>query len=171
MNIKETLATLNQMQADGIIARYAIGGAVAANFYLEPSDTKDIDVFVVLNPPPGRVLVSLDTIHSYLVDTKGVQFSREGFPIIFGWPVQFLPASKPLLREALEQSIERSIDGVMVRVFTAEHLAAIAFDLGRPKDKRRLDQFREEKALDPSKLSEILERHGLLERWLAAKGD
>jgi hypothetical protein len=170
VNIKETLATLNQMQADGVIARYAIGGAVAANFYLEPSDTADVDVFVVLNPTPGRVLVSLDSISSYL-DTKGFQFSPEGLPVIFGWPVQFLPASKPLLREALEQSIERSIDGVLVRVFTAEHLAAIAFDLGRPKDKRRLDQFREEKALDPSKLSEILKRHGLLERWLDARCD
>jgi hypothetical protein len=170
VNIKETLATLNQMQADRIIASYAIGGAVAANFYLEPSDTKDVDVFVVLNPPPGQLLVSLDSINGYL-DTKGFQFTPEGLPVIFGWPVQFLPASNPLLREALEQSIERSIDGVPVRAFTAEHLAAIAFDLGRPKDQRRLDQFREEKALDPSKLSEILKRYGLLERWLAEKCD
>jgi hypothetical protein len=30
MNIKETIATINQMQADGIIERYAIGGAVQA---------------------------------------------------------------------------------------------------------------------------------------------
>ena len=35
MNIKEVIATINQMQADGIIDRYAIGGAVGATFYLE----------------------------------------------------------------------------------------------------------------------------------------
>src|SRR5258708_5798479 len=143
MNIKETLATLNQMQADGVIARYAVGGAVAANFYLEPSDTKDVDVFVVLNPVRGQMLVSLDTIYRYL-EARGIQVNAEGYPVIFGWPVQFLPADKPLLKEALEQSVERDVDGVLVRVFTAEHLAAIAFDLGRPKDKRRVDQFREE---------------------------
>ncbi len=170
VNIKETIAIINQMHADGIIGKYAIGGAVAANFYLEPVDTKDVDVFVVLNPPPGRSLVSLDPIHRYL-EARGCWLNTEGHPVISGWPVQFLPADKPLLKEALEQSVERDIDGVPVRVFTAEHLAAIAFDLGRPKDKRRLDQFREEKALDPSRLSEILERHGLLDRWLALRGN
>ena len=36
MNIKHTIAAINQMQADGIIERYAIGGAVGATFYLEP---------------------------------------------------------------------------------------------------------------------------------------
>ena len=45
MNIKETIATINQMQADGVIERYAIGGAVGATFYLEPSATLDVDIF------------------------------------------------------------------------------------------------------------------------------
>lgn len=31
-----TLEVINRMQADGIIGRYAIGGAVGATFYLEP---------------------------------------------------------------------------------------------------------------------------------------
>lgn len=170
MNIKETLATLNQMQADGVIAKYAVGGAVAANFYLEPVDTRDVDVFVLLDPPPGRTLVSLEPIYSYLVN-RGFDIDREGNPVIFGWPVQFLPADKPLLKEALEQSVVRDVSGIPVQVFTAEHLAALAFALGRPKDKRRLDQFREEKALNPRLLREILERHELLERWLASRGD
>jgi len=29
VNIKDTIAAINQMQADGVIKRYAIGGAVA----------------------------------------------------------------------------------------------------------------------------------------------
>src|SRR5436309_10229679 len=146
------------MQADGVIAQYAIGGAVAANLHIEPAETSDVDVFIVPNPLPGRSLVSLDSIYSYL-EARGFQINTEGLPVIFGWPVQFLPTDKPLLKEALEKSVERDIDGAPVHVFTAEHLAAIAFDLGRPKDKRRLDQFREEKALKASELSEILERH------------
>ena len=46
MNIKDTIAGINQMQADGVIERYAIGGAVGATFYLEPAATVDVDVFV-----------------------------------------------------------------------------------------------------------------------------
>jgi hypothetical protein len=170
MNIKETISTLNQMKVDGVISEYAVGGAVAANIYMEPTDTLDVDVFIVLDPPRGQSLVSLDPIYSYL-ESRGFQVNMEGFPVVSGWPVQFLPVDKPLLKEALEQSVERDIDGVPMRVFTAEHLAAIAFQLGRPKDRRRLDQFREEKAIDAGRLNEILERHGLLERWVASRGD
>ena len=31
------------MRTDGVIGKYAIGGAVGATFYLEPSATLDID--------------------------------------------------------------------------------------------------------------------------------
>ncbi len=36
MDIQAVLKAINQMQADGVIHRYAIGGAVGATFYLEP---------------------------------------------------------------------------------------------------------------------------------------
>ena len=36
MNIKDTIAAINQMQADGVIERYAIGGAVARRSILNP---------------------------------------------------------------------------------------------------------------------------------------
>jgi hypothetical protein len=49
--VKETLETINNMQADGVIGQYAIGGAVGATFYLEPSATIDLDVFVIV---PGE---------------------------------------------------------------------------------------------------------------------
>ncbi len=44
--MKETLEVINQMQSDGVIGAYAIGGAVGATFYLEPMATLDLDVFV-----------------------------------------------------------------------------------------------------------------------------
>jgi hypothetical protein len=44
VNIREAIATINQMQADGVVERYAIGGAVGATFYLEPIATLDVDV-------------------------------------------------------------------------------------------------------------------------------
>jgi len=62
VNITQTIAVINKMQADGIIEKYAIGGAVGAAFYLKPDTTKDIDVYIVLDPDPGRLPVSLEVI-------------------------------------------------------------------------------------------------------------
>jgi hypothetical protein len=164
MNIKETIATINQMQADGIIDTYALGGAVGATFYLEPTNTVDVDVFVLLKPKPGQLVVSLEDIYSYL-EAKGCSVNRHGYSIIGGWQVQFLPADKPLLLEALKESVEQDLDGLPVRVFTAAHLAVVAFELGRAKDKIRLFQFLDSKSFDEQKFSDILSRHGLLDRW------
>jgi hypothetical protein len=166
MNIKEIVSTINEMQTAGVIGQYAIGGAVAATFYMdEPDTTDDVDVYIVLNPAPGQLLVSLDPIHNYLA-ARGFQLDAEGYSVLFDWKVQFLPADKPLLKEALEQSVERDLEGVPMRIFSAEHLAAIAFELGRPKDKLRLPRFLEAKLFNESRFSEIIERHGLLDRWV-----
>ncbi len=171
MNITQTIAVINKMQADGIIEKYAIGGAVGAAFYLEPDTTKDIDVYIVLDPDPGRLLVSLEVIYQYLKGL-GYEVDSDGYPEVAGWPVQFIPADKPLLKEALEQSVERTIGDdapILVRVFTAEHLAAIAFELGRPKDKVRLLRFIGSENFDEAVFSDILARHGLLDRWMTFK--
>ena len=40
--MKAPLAFINQMRADGVIGKYAIGGAVGATFYLELAATLDI---------------------------------------------------------------------------------------------------------------------------------
>jgi hypothetical protein len=55
--------------------------------------------------------------------------------VIAGWPVQFLPARDPLLQEALATAVEKDVDGTPARVFTAEHIAAIALDTVVPKTK------------------------------------
>ncbi|HYC88298.1 MAG TPA: hypothetical protein VEO54_03735 [Thermoanaerobaculia bacterium] len=50
MSIRDVLIAINQMEADRVIDRYAIGEAVAATFYLEPVATLDVDVFVASGP-------------------------------------------------------------------------------------------------------------------------
>jgi hypothetical protein len=55
VNIKSTIAVVNQMQVDGVIQRYAIGGAVGATFYLEPVATLDVDIFVTFQPEAGSL--------------------------------------------------------------------------------------------------------------------
>ena len=69
------------------------------------------------------------------------------------------------MEEALQESVERDVDGPPARVFTAEHLAAIALQTGRAKDKARLLQFIEAGALDAGCFQAILARHGLIDRW------
>ena len=59
-----TLTVINQMQADGVIGKYAIGGAVGATFYLEPAATLDIVVFVSFRKAGS--LLSVSPIYDYL---------------------------------------------------------------------------------------------------------
>jgi hypothetical protein len=48
---------------------------------------------------------------------------------------------------------------------SAEHLAAIALQTGRAKDKARLLQFVEAGVLDAARFQAILARHGLVAAW------
>lgn len=41
--MEKIFALINQMEADGVIGRCAVGGAVGAIFWLEPMQTKDLD--------------------------------------------------------------------------------------------------------------------------------
>jgi hypothetical protein len=161
--MKTTLAVINQMRADGVISRYAIGGAVGATFYLEPSATLDIDVFVSLSPAHGSALLTLAPVYEYLA-ARGCQ-AKGQYIIIADWQVQFLPPGDALGEEALAQAIETQVDDVPTWVMTAEHLVALALQLGRPKDFTRILQFIEAGAIDSDKLDPILARHGLLAKW------
>jgi len=161
--MKDTFTVLNQMQTDGIIGRYAIGGAVGATFYLEPVATLDVDVFVLLDAPAASSLLSLGAIYEYLL---GRGHRAEGEYLIIGdWPVQFLPPGSPLEEEAITQAQRQELEGVPLWVMTAAHLVAIALKTGRAKDYARILQFIEVGALDPAPLDGILARHSLLDKW------
>jgi len=55
--MRDALEMINRMQTDGVIDEYAIGRAVGATFYLEPSATEDVDIFVMLPTAPGSSLL------------------------------------------------------------------------------------------------------------------
>lgn len=161
MNFQRVFEIIHQMQADGVVERYAIGGAVGATFYLEPVATLDLDVFVVF--PARGLLVDPAPVFDWLAARGGVMEGE--YIVLEETPVQILAAGSPLVEEALREAVETDVDGAPVRVFTAEHLAAIALEVGRAKDKARLLQFIEEGALDATRFESILARHGLLDRW------
>jgi hypothetical protein len=163
--MEKIFALLNRMEADGVIGRYAIGGAVGAIFWLEPITTKDVDVFVTLPTAPGGSLLTLGPIYDYLLQRGYV--AQGQFIVIEGWAVEFVPPATPLVEEALERAVERDVNGILTRVFTAEHLAAICLQVGRPKDHDRIIRFVEAEALDAAVFEDILRRHALNEQWQA----
>ena len=163
MSVVRVISVVNQMEADGVVERYAIGGAVGATFYLEPVSTLDVDIFVTFKPQSGQVLVSPRAIFDYLTARGGVVEGE--YIVIAGWPVQFLPPTSPLVEEALAEAVTVDVEGTPARVFTAEHLAAIALETGRAKDKARLLQFVEAGAMEAKRFQTILVRHGLVDRW------
>lgn len=161
--MKEALELINRMQADGVIERYAIGGAVGATLYLEPAATLDIDIFVSLPSKAGSLLISLSPIYDYLKERGG---RAEGEHMVMGgWPVQFLPVSTTLEEEGLREAIQADVEGVPAWVMRAEHLVAIALQTGRSKDHARILQFIELDAVDRERLERILEGHGLASKW------
>ena len=160
--MKETLKLLNKMVKDGVFEKYAIGGAVAAIYYLEPFDTADLDVFVQVNTAESDLMI-LAPIYKYLIE-RGYEAKGE-FVYIEGLPVQFLPVFNPLTEEAVEKAITIKFSRVTTRVMRPEHLVAIMLDTGRPKDYLRIGMFLEQGAVDRRRLNAVLKRHGLMKKW------
>jgi hypothetical protein len=160
--MKETLKLLNRMVRDGVISQYAIGGAVAAIYYLEPFDTADLDIFIQVEAPENELRI-LAPIYEYLREAG--HKPRGEFVYIEGLPVQFLPVFNPLTEEAVLEANTISFGRVRTRLMRAEHLVAIMLDTGRTKDYLRIAMFLEHKAVDMRSLKTVLSRHGLLQKW------
>jgi len=165
--VEKTLEIVNRMEADGVIGRYAIGGAVAAIFYVEPFTTFDLDIFFAAGVSGG--MVTLTPVYEYL---RAAGYEAEGEAVdIEGWPVQFLPTYNPLVAEAVEQAVEIEFKSTPTRVLSAEHLLAVMLQTGRAKDYARAAKFLEEGVVDVERLTEILARHGLSDKWREFTGD
>jgi hypothetical protein len=171
--MKSTFQVINRMVEDGIIRQYAIGGAVAALNYIEPTLTYDLDILVTLDDQTGRPesgLITLEPIFAYLRKAGYAEIRNEGI-VVEGWPVQFLPVANDLDAEGLAQAIEIEIDvgegspPIKIKVLRAEHVVATALKVGRPKDRIRVSQFLAEKAVDLAVLRGILDRHDLRQAW------
>lgn len=159
--MKDTLAEINELRTAGLIGKWAIGGAMAATFYLEPISTYDLDIFVLFEGSP--LILTLTPIYDFL-QARG--HAPDGDAVmVHGWPVQFLPSESLLLREAVESAREVDFEGVPAWVMQAEHLMAIALQTARGKDFARLVTFMESGVADEVKLHDILQRHGLSAAW------
>lgn len=161
--MKETLKVVNQMVRHGVIEEYAIGGAIAAVYYLEPFDTADLDIFIQVSSTAGSDLLILAPIYEYLIK-RGYKAQGE-FIYIEGIPVQFLPVFNPLTEEAVKRADTIKFARVRTRIMRPEHLVAIMLDTGRPKDYLRISMFLEAGTVNRRSLNAVLRQHDLIKKW------
>jgi hypothetical protein len=164
--MEKVIEVLNQMQADGVFEKFAIGGGIATIYYLEPYQTDDIDVFFLPVFFGKEGLVSLEPIYSYL-EKLGYHSVDEGVGIIQieEWPVQFVPVCESTQEEAVMKAQQARYGETPTLIFTAEHLAAELLRSGRAKDHARVVDLVRSKQVEMKTFRDILNRHGLFDKW------
>ena len=158
-SLKDVFRVLAQMQDEGVVADYAIGGATAVLFYAEPTRTYDVDVFVTLPSGPAPALVSLSSVYEW-AKNRGIEVQGEHL-MIESVPVQLLPAYNSLVEEAVTEARVHDYDGVPVRVVGPEHLAALALPAGGARRRERAWQLLQFGGVNRDRLRAILTRHGV----------
>lgn len=154
--LAEVLRAANGLVAAKLIEDWALGGALAAIYYVEPFATYDADIFFI--PADKGLTAGIPAIYAHL-QSQGWQVEREHL-LIRGFPVQFL-AAKGLTEEAVREAERIDYEGVPAKVFRAEHIVAVAASVGRAKDKARIELLLQQADLDKTYLENVLQRHKL----------
>ena len=154
--LAEVLRAANGLIVAGLVEDWALGGALAAIYYVEPFTTYDADIFFI--PKDKGLTAGIPAIYAHL-KSQGWEIEREHL-MIRGFPVQFL-AADGLTEEAVREGECIDYEGVPAKVFRAEHIVAIAASVGRAKDKARIEQILQQVDLDKTYLEKVLQRHKL----------
>lgn len=159
--MNEVAELLNAMVGEGVISGYAVFGAVAQMRYTEAVATLDADILVAI-PDPER----LDLLTPIYDFCRARGYVPEGDAVRVGaWPVQFIPVFDSLTQAALESADTGDIDGVPLRVVTADYLAVIALSVGRPKDAARILALMEAESISEQEIATLSAQHDLLSEW------
>jgi hypothetical protein len=87
--LADVLRAANELVSAGLIEDYALGGALAAIYYVEPFTTYDADIIFVAKDK--TLSAGIPAIYSHL-QSKGWRVEREHL-LVNDFPVQFLVAS------------------------------------------------------------------------------
>src|SRR5712671_3337135 len=145
--LADVLRTANELVTADLIKDWALGGALAAIYYVEPFTTYDADIFFI--PKDTGLTAGIPAIYAHL-QSQGWQVEREHL-VLRGFPVQFL-AAQGLTEEAVRESRTIDYEGVPAKIFRAEHVIAIAASVGRQKDKARIEQMLQQADLEKTRL-------------------
>ncbi len=160
--MRETIRAINGLKKESLIEDYAIGGGIAAIFYIEPFLTYDLDVFVIptQKEKEGSVIL-LTPIFDYFRN-MGYSFKGEHI-VIEGVPVQFIPADE-LEEEAVRNGKQIEYEGVETKVLPPEYLVAILLRAGRKKDIAKVESLLQQAKVNRKRLKDILRRYGLSDK-------
>lgn len=157
--MEKAIKIINEIERNGLIRKYAIGGGIATIFYVEPILTYDLDVFIIPSEKgKEKNLILLSPIFDYLKD-RGYSWHGEHI-IIEGIPVQFIPVDK-LEEEAVRNAKEIEYKGVKTNIIAPEYLISILLRAGRKKDIEKMEKLLEQVRIDMKKLRDILHRFSL----------
>lgn len=162
--MKRTIEVINELKSSGLIKDYAIGGAIATLKWVEPFFTRDLDVFIILEKESKeKELIILTPIYECL-KKKGYAWQGQWL-IIEGIPVDIFPVDV-LEKKAVEEAKETEYKGAKTKIITPEYLIALFLRTNRDKDIRKIQMLLEQVEIDMEKLTEILNEHGLTERFV-----
>lgn len=154
--LADVFRAANGLVAAELIEDWALGGALAAIYYVEPFTTYDADIFFI--PKDTGLTAGIPAIYAHL-QAQGWQVEQEHL-LLRGFPVQFL-AAQGLTEEAVRQAGRIEYESVPAKVFRAEHIIAIAAGVGRAKDIARIEQLLAQADVDENYLADVLKRNKL----------
>ena len=159
------LRWLDGLKQGGVIADYAIIGAVAASIWGEAVATQDLDVAVLIEQgahsplDPLRPLLDWAEEHGYPLEGEHI--------VVHGVPVQLLPAWHPVMEEAIHNAVNVPYDtsdgAPMMRLISPTYLVASWRISGANTATRaeRAARLRDAGLLDETLLADLVTRFGL----------
>ncbi len=125
--MEKVIRKLNKLKENGTIKDYAIGGAHAVAYYLEPVKTLDLDIFIFIDSDQAFY-----NLRAYIKKAR----LRGTHVIINDIPVHFIPGSlHPFINEAVKRGKKIRVSGIPTKVLTVEYLIISLLMAFRLKDK------------------------------------
>jgi hypothetical protein len=160
--LRKVMEIIEKMIENHVIDAYALGGATAANIYIQSFNTRDFDFFVHL---AGEVHM-LDPLRSIIDYLKPLGYTPDGVEFdIAGQPVQFIPIPNELTEEAVRNADTVDLGGIEMKVLSPEYLVAVMLQTHRPNDLARARIFLDQKRVDLDKLEILIDRSNLTSQW------
>jgi hypothetical protein len=149
---EKVIRKLNRLKQTGVIRDYAIGGAHAVAYYLEPVKTLDFDIFILIE--------SEQDFYDFRSYIRKSGFKISGAHVVIDdTPVHFLPGSMdPFINEAVRKAKRIRVGGIPSKVLSVEYLIASLLMSFRLKDKMVIPDLLE--LADKERLMAIIGRFG-----------
>lgn len=147
---EKVIKRLNKLKETGVIKDYAIGGAHAVAYYLEPVKTLDLDIFIFAE--------SDQDFYIFRTYIKKAGFRVRGTHVVIDdILVHFLPGSlHPFINEAVRRAKRIRVRGIPTKVLNVEYLIVSLLMAFRLKDKMVIPDLLD--LADMERLRTIIER-------------